>query len=248
LFTFNSSVHDTGTKTVLGNTIPGFTGQSGLNEGLTVLKILHDHPSTHTFLARKLLRWFISYEPSDAQVADVAEVFRQSGGDIKTIVRRVLAFENVRWAPPLFKRPFHYIVSALRATNANMTRYDTLRFTWLSGMGQVPFNWNPPNGYPQSFEYWAALVLPRWNFAFSLPNGSVGGATVDTTALLAGANTPQKIADRLDVLLFGGEMPAADKAALVTYLKPAGTATTPSTTQIRDAFGLAMASPAFHWH
>jgi hypothetical protein len=112
-------------------------------------------------------------------------------------------------------------------------------------MGQIPFNWNPPNGYPQSFEFWSPLVLPRWNFAFSLPNGSVGGATVDIAALLAGANTAQKIADRLDLLVFGGEMPAADKAAIVTYLMPDPVT---STTKIRDAFGLALASPGFHWH
>ena len=240
-FLFNLSVHDTGTKLVLGNTITS----GGVNEGLIVLKILADHPSTHRYVSRKLLRWFIDYEPSEALIADVAEVFRQSGGDIKTVVKRVLAFENVRWAPPLFKRPFHYIVSGLRAMNANMTRYDSLRFTWLSGMGQIPFNWNPPNGYPHSFEYWGTLVLPRWNFAFSLGiPGNVGGATTDTTALLAGAATAQKIADRLDVLLFGGEMPAADKAALLTYLKP----DPPTTTRIRDAFGLALASPGFQWY
>ena len=126
-----------------------------------------------------------------------------------------------------------------------MTRYDSLRFTWLSGMGQIPFNWNPPNGYPHSFEYWATLVLPRWNFAFSLGiPGNVGGATIDTTALLAGATTAQRIADRIDLLLFGGEMPAVDKAALLTYLRP----DPPTTTRIRDAFGLALASPGFQWY
>ena len=240
-FAFNLSVHDTGTKLILGNTITS----AGVNEGLAVLKILADHPSTHTFVSKKLLRWFIDYEPSDAMVADVAEAFRQSGGDIKTVLKRVLGIENVRWAPPLFKRPFHYIVSGLRVMNANMTRYDSLRFTWLAGMGQIPFNWNPPNGYPHSFEYWGTLVLPRWNFASSLGiPGSVGGAIVDPTALLAGATTAQAIADRLDVLLFAGEMPVADKAALVTYLKP----DPPGTTRIRDAFGLALASPGFQWY
>jgi uncharacterized protein (DUF1800 family) len=244
-FLYNSSVHDTASKLVLGNTIVGMPGVGGVNEGLTVLKILADHPSTHRFVSKKLLRWFIDYEPSEALIADVAEGFRQSGGDIKTVVRRVLDIENVRWAPPLFKRPFHYIVSGLRAMNANMTRYDSLRFTWLSGMGQIPFNWNPPNGYPHSFEYWGTLVLPRWNYALSLGNpGSVGGATVDTTALLAGATTAQTIANRIDLLLFGGEMPPVDKAALVTYLKP----DPPSTTRIRDAFGLALASPGFQWY
>ena len=240
-FLFNQSVHDTGTKLVLGHTITS----NGVNEGLLVLRILAEHPSTARFIAKKLLRWFISYEPSEAVIADVAESFRQSGGDIKTVVKRVLDIENIRWATPLFKRPFHYVASGLRVMNANMSRYDSLRFTWLSGMGQIPFNWNPPNGYPHAFEYWGTLVLPRWNFAFSLPiSGSVGGATVDTTALLAGANTAQLVANRIDQLVFGGEMPVVDKAALVTYI---GTGV-PSTTRIRDAFGLALASPGFQWY
>jgi uncharacterized protein (DUF1800 family) len=160
-------------------------------------------------------------------------------------VKRVLGLDNMRWAPPLFKRPFHYIVSGLRAMNANMMRYDSLRHTWLAGMGQVPFNWNPPSGYPQSFEHWGSPVQPRWNFAFSLGvPGSVGGAAIDTTALLSGAATAQKIADRLDLLIFGGEMPLQDKAALVTYLKP----DPPGATRIREAFGLALASPGFQWY
>lgn len=240
-FLFNQSVHDTGTKQVLGHTITS----AGVNEGMLVLRILAEHPSTARFIATKLLRWFINYEPSEAMITDVAEAFRQSNGDIKTVVRRVLDIEHVRWAPPLFKRPFHYIVSGLRAMNANMTRYDSLRFTWLAGMGQIPFSWNPPDGYPHSFEYWGTLVLPRWNFAFSLGTpGSVGGATIDTTALLAGATTAQTVANRIDLLLFGGEMPPADKAALVTYLRP----DPPTTTRIRDAFGLALASPGFQWY
>lgn len=241
-FFFDANRHDPlPNKTILGVTVA--TG--GVEDGLKVLQILAEHPSTAQFVARKLLRWLVTYDPSASQVDDVAEVFRQSGGDIKTVLRRVLSFGNMTWAPPLFKRPFHYIVSGLRAMNADMTRYDSLRFTWLAGMGQVPFNWNPPNGYPHAFEYWGTLVLPRWNFAASLGvPGSVGGATVDTTALLAGANTAQRIADRMDLLLFGGEMPAADKAALVTYLRP----DPPSTTRIRDAFGLALASPAFQWY
>jgi uncharacterized protein (DUF1800 family) len=241
LFFFNQNVHDTGTKLVLGHTITS----AGVNEGMTVLAILAAHPSTHRYVSRKLLRWFVDYEPSEAMVTDVAEVFRQSGGDIKAVLRRVLAFDNVRWGRPLFKRPFHYLVSALRAVNANMTRYDSLRYSWLGGMGQIPYSWNPPDGYPHAFEYWGTLVLPRWNFAASLPTGGVGGASVDVTALLAGATTAQRIADRLDSLFFGGEMPAADKAALIAYLRPDPVT---SNTRIRDAIGLAIGSPGFHWY
>ena len=132
--------------------------------------------------------------------------------------------------------------------NANVTSFATIRGTYLGGTGNIPYAWGPPDGYPQEFEYWGGLPLPRWNFAFQLANNSVGGAAVDVPALLAGATTAIQVADRIDALLFAGEMPDADKMALITYLRPTGTATVPSSTQIRDAFGLALASPAFQWH
>jgi hypothetical protein len=132
--------------------------------------------------------------------------------------------------------------------NANITSLNTIRGTYLGGTGHTPFAWGPPDGYPHEFEYWGGLPLPRWNFAFQLANNSISGATVDLTALLAGATTPAAIADRIDTVIFAGEMPGADKSALVTYLRPSGTATVPSSNQIRDAFGLALASPAFQWH
>jgi uncharacterized protein (DUF1800 family) len=160
------------------------------------------------------------------------------------MVRRILSYDNVLWAPPLFKRPFHYITSALRVLNANVTNYGTLRNTYLSGTGHAPFAWGPPNGYPHAFDYWGGLPLPRWNFAFNLANNSVSGVTVDLPALLMGATTAVQVADRIDTVVFSGEMPSADKAALITYLRP----DPPSQTRIRDAFGLAIASPAFQWY
>jgi uncharacterized protein (DUF1800 family) len=244
-FFYDSTRHDNDSKLVLG--VPIAAG-GGFNDGLNVLNILANHPSCARFVSTKLLRWLLNYNPSPALVADIAGEFTRTGGDIKALVRRILHYDNVLWAPPIFKRPFHYIVSALRVMNANITSLNTVRQTYLAGTGHTPYAWGPPDGYPQEFEYWGGLPLPRWNFAFQLANNSVSGATVDVTALLAGATSAVQIADRIDTLIFAGEMPAADKAALITYLRPAGTATVPSSTQIRDAFGLAMASPAFQWH
>ena len=244
-FFYDANRHDNNSKLVLG--VPIAAG-GGFNDGLNVLNILSGHPSCARFVSRKLLRWLLNYEPSPGLVADIAGEFTRTGGNIKSIVRRILHYDNVLWSPPLFKRPFHYIVSALRVMNANMTSLNTVRQTYLAGTGHTPFAWGPPDGYPQEFEYRGGLPLPRWNFAFQLSNNSVSGAAVDTTALLAGATSPTLIADRIDALLFAGEMPAADKAALITYLRPSGSATVPSSTQIRDAFGLALASPGFQWH
>ena len=244
-FFYDPNRHDDRSKLVLG--VPIAAG-GGFNDGLNVLNIVSTHPSTARFVSKKLLRWLLNYEPSPALVADIAGEFTRTGGDIKSLVRRILHYDNVIWSPPLFKRPFHFIVSALRVMNANITSLNTVRQTYLAGTGQTPYAWGPPDGYPHEFEYWGGLPLPRWNFAFQLANNSVSGAGVDTTALLAGANSATLIADRIDALLFAGEMPAADKAALITYLRPTGSATMPSSTQIRDAFGLAMASPGFQWH
>jgi uncharacterized protein (DUF1800 family) len=244
-FYYDGNRHDNGSKLVLG--VPIAAG-GGINDGLNVLNIVANHPSTARFIAKKMLRWLLTYDPSPALVADIAGEYSRTGGNIRSLVRRILHYDNVITAPPLLKRPFHYIVSAVRVMNANVTSFATIRGTYLSGTGNIPYAWGPPDGYPQEFEYWGGLPLPRWNFAFQLANNSVGGAAVDVPALLAGATTAIQVADRIDALLFAGEMPDADKMALITYLRPTGTATVPSSTQIRDAFGLALASPAFQWH
>jgi hypothetical protein len=58
------------------------------------------------------------------------------------------------------------------------------------------------------------------------------------------ATTSVQVVDRIDTLLFAGEMTSQDRSALLAFL---GTAT-PSTARVREAFGLAIGSPAFQWH
>ena len=197
-----------------------------------------------SFISTKLLRWLLRYDPQPSLVRDVADAFTRTNGSIPSAIDRILTYDNVRWAPPLFKRPFTYVVSSLRVMNANVSTASTLRGTYINGMGQGPFNWLPPNGYPHAVEYWGGLPLPRWNFAFNLANSSITGAAVDAVALAAGATTAAAVANRIDELVFSGEMPTDDKAALLAYLQP----DPQSLSKIRDAFGLALASPAFQWH
>ena len=66
----------------------------------------------------------------------------------------------------------------------------------------------------------------------------------DLTALQGGLTTATALANRIDMLCFGNEMPLFDKKALVGFLQPDPL----TTTRARDAFGLALASPAFQWH
>jgi hypothetical protein len=241
---YDNNRHDNNSKLVLGVPIPSGGGQADAD---SVMNILLNHPSTHRFVARKLLRWFLDYDPSTTLVAQTAAVFQQKNGDIKQVLRAILTPENIQNARPLFKRPYHLIISAIRALEVGTTSMSTLRGTSLPSVGQGMYVWTTPDGYPHEYAYWGQLPLARWNFGFSLANGSVSGApftSAHLTTFLAGAVTAAQVADRIDRVLFANEMPRADKAALITYLRPDN----PTTTRIRDGIGLALSSPGFQWH
>ena len=238
---FTLSRHDQTAKTVLGNPIPA---NGGVNDGNIVLNILSNHLSTQKNIAKKLCRWLLRYDPPQELINKVAATYQNTGGDIKEMIRAILTPKNLESAPLLYKRPNRLISSAVRGLGATVTSASSLRGTHLSNMGMLPYNWPPPNGFPHSVDYWAGLILPRWNFGFLLANGSISGVTYNLTTFLAGAVTPTQVANRINAALFGGEMAPSELASLTTYLGP----TNPSTTKSRDAIGLALASPSFQWY
>ena len=205
-----------------------------------MLAILAAHPSTAKFIANKLTHWLLRYDPTPSFVADIAGVYLKTGGDIKAMIRAILAEATLKIAPAKYKRPYHFVVSALRTVMPTPSNSNGIRNA-LSAMGQVPFHWSPPNGYPDALEYWSGLILPRWNFGLALMRNSVDGLKADVSGL-AGM-TAQALADRVDAQLFAGEMPHDDKADLVAYL-----GAKPTELRVREAVGLALASPGFQWY
>ncbi len=188
---------------------------AGSTTASTCCKILANHPSTARFVSRKLLRWLLNYDPShDAGGRHRRRVHAHAAATSRPWYGASSLRERAVGAAALQASVALDRVGAARARRPTITNFNTIRGTYVSGSGNAPFAWGPPDGYPHQFEYWGGLPLPRWNYAFNLANNSVGGVTVDLTALLAGATTAAQIADRIDVLVFSGEMPAADKAAL----------------------------------
>jgi uncharacterized protein (DUF1800 family) len=244
-FTFNASRHDFGAKTVLGVTIPAAspsTGADGVKEGEQMLEVLLNHPSTGRFLATKLLKWFVTPEPTTAQVEAVAGAYRATGGDIKRMVRAVLNEGWIAQAPLKMKRPFHLVASALRSTaaaSANISGPVGL----VGTLGQPLFQWETPDGFPDLMEYWVGNVTPRWAAATTLANyNSATTVRVNVDAYLAG--TRDAAIDRLDAELFGGELSPATKEQLRAYLA-AGTF---NTTRVRETLALAMSCHEWQWY
>jgi uncharacterized protein (DUF1800 family) len=116
-FQFRKDMHAPGDKVLLEQAIPA----GGIDEGETVLDILTHHPSTANFIATKLVRRFVSDTPPPALVQRVAQVFTNTDGDIRAMVRTILTspeFSNRAAIRSKAKSPFESVVSSMRAVNA----------------------------------------------------------------------------------------------------------------------------------
>ena len=169
VFQFSTRIHDNGEKTVLGQRIPR---GGGMDDGLRVIEILAKHPATAQFIAAKLVRRFVADEPPAAMVSKAAEAFRQSDGDIPTVLRAILdspEFFSRDLYRAKIKNPFEFVTSALRVTGSEaQVTHQLLRY--LGRMGEPLFLAQAPTGYPDIASSWisADMLLTRMNFAIDL--------------------------------------------------------------------------------
>jgi hypothetical protein len=235
-FFFNAGEHDDGEKRVLGRVIPA---GGGVEDGERVIEILAGHPNTARFIAEKMLRHFWRYQPKPSAINGVANVYTSTGGDIKAMLRAVLQKDRVAASRPKLKRPLHLMVSAMRALGAQLESPGYLTEQLLL-TGHLPFDWAPPDGYPDSEGYWSGLVLPRWNFASTFLARERSGIRTDLS-LFDPSFSANRLVATMDVVLFNGTMSETTAAELTAFLE-AGKI---NRHRIRDALGLAVASPQF---
>lgn len=218
-FAFIGTRHDYEAKTVLGQTLPA--GQ-GIEDGNTVLDLLASHPSTARFIATKLVRRFVADQAPAALVDQVAAVFSETDGDIPSLLRTIFhSDEFANSTDAKFKRPAELVISSLRATAASASGdYVRTISNQLSTMGQLPFQWSPPDGYPDGQDHWlnTSALLGRWNFGMALAERRLGsGLRIDEIALASNAATPTQLVDRLAERVLHRSLDATDRATLIDY-------------------------------
>jgi uncharacterized protein (DUF1800 family) len=172
-FRFDPAQHDDGQKYVLGQRLPAGGGQ---RDGERVLEMLARHPSTARHLCAKLCVHFMGTAPAST-VQRLAQVYLQTDGDIAEVLRDLLLSEEFMQAAPVLKRPFDFMVSALRALNA-LTDGNRPLQEHLEKMGQPLYQWPLPDGYPHGEEAWKGTLLARWNFAIALCANQIRGTWV----------------------------------------------------------------------
>ena len=239
IYYFNPEIHDYGDKHVMGMMI----SPTGESEGEMILDMLASHNSTAHFISNKLARRFVSDSPDLALVDVLAQVFIQSDGDTRQILRALLNSEPFKTsAGQKFKKPLDFFISTLRLTDTTISGNSRKLQEHLRLLGQIPFSWQPPDGYPDVAEYWATTsgLLDRWNFGFLLVSNAVKGAAVDLNALTKDAASAEDIVDVLSLRFLGERLPDDARSILVDFASSAD-----SSNVIPSVAGLILGSPHF---
>ena len=254
---FVPSLHTPGPKFVLGNVIPGFPA---IQDAARVLDVLALHPSTAQHLARKLTRWLLTPTPPEELVGRVAAAYLASGGDVKAMVRVILARENLgQFRPvlgPKLRRPFHLLTSMLRALEVEVQDpFWPLLLLYL--MGHPPLDKVQPDGYPDTAAAWGRSLLPRWRAASllfsvdSMPvfDGGFPGIRIPRQRLFARLEIgrrrdPAGLARRINERLLVGALDAREEAGLQAYLDARGVLLD---TSLYEAIALAVSLPGYQW-
>ncbi|MCB1053914.1 MAG: DUF1800 domain-containing protein [Acidobacteria bacterium] len=217
LFLFRADRHDAETKTVLGHTL---RAGRGMEDGEEVLDLLTTQPATARHVAQKLATRFVADDPPAALVDRLAASYRSGGGDVKVMLRTLVASPEF-WAArrEKVKSPFELAASALRALDADVEQPRAV-VEWVSRMGQPLYAYQAPTGYPDREEFWVntGSLLNRMNFGLALAAGQIRGLAFDLAAL-AGGGEPESQSKALETyvpLL----LPQRDVGATVTLLEP----------------------------
>ena len=183
-FQFDPRRHEPGTKTVLGEKFY----DSGVDEGLRALDLLAHHRSTARFISKSLAIRFVSDDPPSSLVDRMAEKFESTDGDIREVLRTMIHAPEF-WSPKAYgtkmKTPLDLVVSAVRASGANVVSPDSLVDN-LSAMGMQPYGMAVPTGYSMKSAQWdnEGGLLARMNFSTALTQGNLPGVQFDPSALV----------------------------------------------------------------
>ena len=196
-FHFSRTLHDDGTKTVLGQ-----TGRFG---GEDICRIALEQEACGRFLAGKLLRFFVLPDPPKGVVASLGDEMRKSGYDIKATLEILLGsrlFFSKDARRSIIKSPIDYLVGAARSLEIKADA--TALVAPLRELGQDLLAPPSVKGWPGQREWInTATWLTRVNAARGLANAFPDG------------RGRQAVVNRYGRALLGRPVPEADKKKML---------------------------------
>ncbi len=151
------------------------SGLDAETEGRLIVKLAAYHPATARHIAKKLCQRLISDTPPESVIDAAAATFfahRKSPDQIARTLRTILLSSEFKsptqWGAKV-RRPFEYVVSAMRAAGCDYTwRLDDSTSSNFNrafdAVGQKLFDWRTPDGYPDDRAHWegSTTLVQGW--------------------------------------------------------------------------------------
>ncbi|PIE21410.1 MAG: hypothetical protein CSA64_02085 [Arachnia propionica] len=178
-YQFHPDEHYVGKVQVMDFTHPNDSADLGSELLVQYLDYLAHHPGTATRLATKFAVRYISDEPAEQTIAELAQVYLDNDTSIPALVRATLTHpEFTRSVGHKWKRPFEFISTIARAADlpAEQPRghvgsgdpWEYGTYGWLlTDIKNLPRDWPVVDGYPDTAAAWntAAVLMFLWNAA-----------------------------------------------------------------------------------
>jgi uncharacterized protein (DUF1800 family) len=270
---FRVNEHDCGQKvlfaatayeTIIPDTCDGASNptSAGVDDIEIALDAIVAHPSTPEFLSGKLLRKFVTENPSQAMIDAVVTVWNDGAnpagvGDLQAVLTEVMAQADLSDPDSVgdkIKTPFEHVASAFRAVRGQTNGTSTVR-NYLSRMQHLYFQNPVPTGYSELGADWLDTnnLLERHNFGMDMSGrtGTNFGADVigllnDNGVSTAVGNTEAIVDFYIDVL-YGGALTPAERQAAIDYLNTDdnGVVSSYDNSRIREAVGFLLGFAQF---
>ena len=222
-YKFYPELHDYGEKELLG--------ERGSFDGPDVIDIIVRQDATARFIARRLYLFFVSDEPDEAAIEELARVYQESGHDIRAVMRALLLSDWFRSEDVLYakvKSPAEHVAGVMRLVGDFRfpewgIKDVALEFRY---MGQDLMN-------PPSVEGWhtgkewidTGMLVERVNFA-SAQVGDVDKPGIRRMVELLrerGELTPEQLVDACLELIGPLRVTDRTRRALINFAERGGT-------------------------
>lgn len=252
----NPAQHDTGAKTILGQT-GNWNGTDAI--GIILNWSDADGSKSGRFITAKLWSFFAYPNPTDDIVTQLTAVWTSSNRSIREVLRALFTmpeFYEAHSYKKWVRSPVEYAVAAIRML-AGQSDFVT-PVNALTGMGQTFFNPSDAKGPSWGVDWMnTGTLFARANFVNTLAaNRGSGGTRFDANALLSGhdASTAAKVVDLLADRLNVTDAPPSTRLAWIDYMNRDDVGNTVTWTntpgnvdkKVRGLVHLMLTSPSFH--
>ena len=160
---YEPSLHKQGRVNVLGFTDAN-DNANGAEMSRRYIRYLANHPATARRVAQRLAVRFVSDDPSPGLVTDIEKVFTDSGTDIKATLWALIRHPEFKASiGAKVRTPVEDAVATWRALGVKAqpsTANDSFAKAAIfqaTAMGQRPFDWGRPDGFPDDAEAWTGV-------------------------------------------------------------------------------------------